>query len=140
MDRLRAIHLFSRSKPELSAKYGVTALALFGSVARDSAAMQREWGFYLDDMIAFAEKVISYSSGFDQTAFVASGHRHRIRAGCASWTNIRIRWSICVLHAAARSGGRWRYARIGIGVRSNASRTVRYDYRQKYLSHLPPTI
>jgi len=33
----------------------------------------REWRFYLDDMIGFAEKVLTYSSDFDQTSFVASG-------------------------------------------------------------------
>jgi len=26
----------------------------------------REWRFYLDDMIGFAEKVLSYTEGFDQ--------------------------------------------------------------------------
>ena len=36
----------------------------------DSA--QREWRFYLDDMIGFAEKVIAYTDGIDQTVFVAS--------------------------------------------------------------------
>jgi uncharacterized protein with HEPN domain len=34
---------------------------------------EREWRFYLDDMIGFAEKVLAYTHGFDQTAFVASG-------------------------------------------------------------------
>ena len=34
---------------------------------------QREWRFYLDDMIGFAEKVIVYTSGLDQAGFVASG-------------------------------------------------------------------
>ncbi len=33
----------------------------------------REWIFYLDDMIEFAEKVIVYTDGFDQDDFVASG-------------------------------------------------------------------
>jgi uncharacterized protein with HEPN domain len=33
----------------------------------------REWRFYLDDMIEFAEKVICYTDGFDQRRFVASG-------------------------------------------------------------------
>ena len=33
----------------------------------------REWRFYLDDMIGFAEKVIAYTHGLDQAAFVASG-------------------------------------------------------------------
>lgn len=34
---------------------------------------QREWRFYLDDMIAFAEKVMTYTDGLDQQAFVDSG-------------------------------------------------------------------
>jgi uncharacterized protein with HEPN domain len=38
-----------------------------------SDAETREWRFYLDDMIGFAEKVIAYTNGLDQTAFVASG-------------------------------------------------------------------
>ena len=38
-----------------------------------SDAAFREWRFYLDDMIAFAEKVIAYTDGLDQAAFVASG-------------------------------------------------------------------
>ena len=34
---------------------------------------EREWRFYLDDMIGFAEKVIAYTDGLDQNGFVASG-------------------------------------------------------------------
>lgn len=37
-----------------------------------SDSSQRAWHFYLDDMIGFAEKVISYTSGLDQVGFVAS--------------------------------------------------------------------
>ena len=37
----------------------------------DSAA--REWRFYLDDMIGFAEKVITYTDGLDQPGFIANG-------------------------------------------------------------------
>jgi len=33
----------------------------------------REWRFYLDDMIGFAEKVITYTEGFDLDGFIASG-------------------------------------------------------------------
>jgi len=33
----------------------------------------REWRFYIDDMISFAEKVIAYTAGLDQRRFVASG-------------------------------------------------------------------
>lgn len=32
--------------------------------------MSREWRFYLDDMIGFAEKVLAYTKGLDQAAFV----------------------------------------------------------------------
>lgn len=38
-----------------------------------SDARPREWRFYLDDMIAFAGKVLAYTKGFDQSGFVASG-------------------------------------------------------------------
>ncbi len=34
---------------------------------------EREWRFYLADMISFAEKVLVYTEGLDQAAFVASG-------------------------------------------------------------------
>jgi len=33
---------------------------------------EREWYFYLEDMIRFAEKILSYTSGMDQAIFVAS--------------------------------------------------------------------
>ena len=32
----------------------------------------REWRFYVDDMIAFGEKVLTYTAGLDQTAFVGN--------------------------------------------------------------------
>ena len=38
-----------------------------------SDAAPREWRFYLDDMIGFAEKVIAYTQGLDQDRFVSSG-------------------------------------------------------------------
>ncbi len=38
-----------------------------------SEHVPRQWRFYLDDMICFAEKVIAYSAGLDQIRFVASG-------------------------------------------------------------------
>lgn len=37
-----------------------------------SDAAPREWRFYLDDMIGFAEKVIAYTQGLDQDSFVSS--------------------------------------------------------------------
>jgi len=38
-----------------------------------SEPVDREWRFYIDDMIGFAEKVAAYTAGMDQAAFVASG-------------------------------------------------------------------
>ena len=38
-----------------------------------SDSVQREWRFYLDDMIEFVEKVIAYTHGLDQEGFVRSG-------------------------------------------------------------------
>ena len=32
---------------------------------------QREWRFYIDDMIGFAEKILSYTEGLDQDSFIA---------------------------------------------------------------------
>ena len=37
-----------------------------------SESAPREWRFYLDDMIKFAEKVIVYTDGLDQAAFATS--------------------------------------------------------------------
>ena len=39
----------------------------------DSDEPVREWRFYLDDMIGFAEKVLAYTEGLDQPRFEASG-------------------------------------------------------------------
>ncbi len=35
--------------------------------------LPREWRFYIDDMIGFAQKVLAYTKGLDQASFVASG-------------------------------------------------------------------
>jgi uncharacterized protein with HEPN domain len=37
-----------------------------------SDGASREWRCYIDDMVGFAEKVLSYSQGFDQPGFVAN--------------------------------------------------------------------
>ena len=35
--------------------------------------LNREWYFYIEDMIGFAEKVIVYTEGYSQSEFVLSG-------------------------------------------------------------------
>lgn len=37
----------------------------------DPGASPREWAFYLDDMIGFSEKVMAYTAGLNQDAFLA---------------------------------------------------------------------
>lgn len=34
---------------------------------------EREWSFYLDDMIGFAEKAVAYTNGLDREGFANSG-------------------------------------------------------------------
>lgn len=38
-----------------------------------SDSTNREWRFYIDDMIGFAEKVMNYTEGMEQERFVSSG-------------------------------------------------------------------
>lgn len=35
--------------------------------------MERDWRFYIDDMISFAEKVLVYTDGLERSQFEASG-------------------------------------------------------------------
>ncbi len=49
MKRQRALELLARSKPELQARFGVTRIALFGSIARDVATS----GSDVDILVAF---------------------------------------------------------------------------------------
>ena len=39
----------------------------------EADAEPRHWHLYVQDMIEFSEKVLSYTDGFDQNAFVADG-------------------------------------------------------------------
>lgn len=49
MDRQRTLELLRRTKPVLQARFGVSKLALFGSVARDAAGK----GSDVDVLVAF---------------------------------------------------------------------------------------
>lgn len=39
----------------------------------DGTQPGRQWRFYIDDMIDFAEKVLAYTDGMDQSTFTGSG-------------------------------------------------------------------
>ena len=38
----------------------------------DSSKGQREWAFYIQDMANFAQRIVTYTQGLDQAAFVAN--------------------------------------------------------------------
>ena len=38
-----------------------------------SEQAKREWRFYLEDMIGFADKVVAYTDGLDQGGFISRG-------------------------------------------------------------------
>jgi uncharacterized protein with HEPN domain len=40
------------------------------------ATPQREWRFYIEDMIGFARKVLAYTSGLNQDAFTSDGRTY----------------------------------------------------------------
>ena len=48
MDKQCALELLSSSKPELQARFGVTRLALFGSIARDEASNSSDVDILVD--------------------------------------------------------------------------------------------
>lgn len=77
MDRQQTLELLRRSKPELQARFGVTGLALFGSVARNAAGTdsdvdvlvtfdgpatsKRYFGvqFYLEDLLGHSVDLVT---------------------------------------------------------------------------------
>ena len=42
----------------------------------ESGLGERKWRFYLDDMLGFARKVLTYTAGLDQQAFVADSRTY----------------------------------------------------------------
>jgi len=53
----------------------------------------REWRFYLDDMIEFSEKVLTYTDGFDQSRFEQTGLNYDATLRNWSWSASRSRTS-----------------------------------------------
>ena len=42
----------------------------------DTEGETRAWRFYIEDMLEFGEKVLSYTDGLDEAAFIADGLTH----------------------------------------------------------------
>ncbi len=51
-----------------------------------SDSIGREWRFYVDDMVGFAERVIAYTNVLDQAGLVGSGLHYDtvVRLGCSA--------------------------------------------------------
>ena len=49
MNKIETVHLLTKVKPELAERFGVTTLALFGSMARDAASIKSD----IDILVAF---------------------------------------------------------------------------------------
>ena len=49
MDKIETVNLLTKVKPELEKRFGVTSLALFGSMARDAASSKSD----IDILVAF---------------------------------------------------------------------------------------
>ena len=67
MNSTRVLELLIQSKPILAARYGLKRRQCM------SDSTQREWRFYIDDIIGFAEKFIVYTQDLDQDGLVRSG-------------------------------------------------------------------
>jgi hypothetical protein len=71
---------FARSTWSLKKPYDQNSAPTSNKNKLMSDAGKREWRFYLDDMIEFAERVLRYTDGFERAGFVMSGltyHNHR---------------------------------------------------------------
>ncbi len=82
-----------------------------------SESVQRVWQFYVDDMIACAEKVIAYTDGLDQAGFVASGLHYD-----ATVRNLERKGYL----SSEKLGNTYRYA----------PRVATEEYRQRFVSTL----
>jgi uncharacterized protein with HEPN domain len=43
-----------------------------------SKSPNREWHFYIDDMICFAQKVLNYGNGLEQESFICLNNLHNM--------------------------------------------------------------
>ena len=69
---LEEICLGGQSISSLTRRCGLSCVLSSRVRQSMSEPVGREWRFYIDDMIAFAEKVVACTNGLDQQAFVAS--------------------------------------------------------------------
>lgn len=103
----------------------------------------REWRFYIQDMIEFGEKVLSYTEGMDQDAFIADGLTYdatlrnlELIGEAATHIPIEVREAYPEIPWRAIVGARNRLAHAYLGIRDDVIWTIIQDAVPKLLPAL----
>ena len=103
----------------------------------------REWRFYIQDMIEFSEKVLSYTEGMDQDAFIADGLTYdatlrnlELIGEAATHIPIEVREAYPEIPWRAIVGARNRLAHAYLGIRDDVIWTIIQDAVPKLLPAL----
>ncbi len=103
----------------------------------------REWRFYIQDMIEFGEKVLSYTEGMNQDAFIADGLTYdatlrnlELIGEAATHIPIEVREAYPEIPWRAIIGARNRLAHAYLGIRNDVIWTIIQDAVPKLLPAL----
>lgn len=103
----------------------------------------REWRFYIQDMIEFGQKVLSYTEGMDQDAFIADGLTYdatlrnlELIGEAATHIPIEVREAYPEIPWRAIIGARNRLAHAYLGIRNDVIWTIIQDAVPKLLPAL----
>ena len=103
----------------------------------------REWRFYIQDMIEFSEKVLSYTEGMDQDAFIADGLTYdatlrnlELIGEAATHIPSEVREAYPEIPWRAIVGARNRLAHAYLGIRDDVIWTIIQDAVPKLLPAL----
>ena len=103
----------------------------------------REWRFYVNDMIEFGEKVLSYTEGMDQDAFIADGLTYdatlrnlELIGEAATHIPSEVRDAYPEIPWRAIVGARNRLAHAYLGIRDDVIWTIIQDAVPKLLPAL----
>ena len=103
----------------------------------------REWRFYIQDMIDFGEKVLSYTEGMDQDAFIADGLTYdatlrnlELIGEAATHIPSEVREAYPEIPWRAIVGARNRLAHAYLGIRDDVIWTIIQDAVPKLLPAL----
>ena len=109
----------------------------------DADQGMREWRFYIQDMIELGQKVLSYTEGMDQDAFIADGRTYdatlrnlELIGEAATHIPIEVREAYPEIPWRAIVGARNRLAHAYLGIRDDVIWTIIQDAVPKLLPAL----